>query len=101
MDKEALKFAIENGIINVSYIQDEFEMNKREKILSKHRWAISQGKEKPPEINEIFDDLKYLFCGVNDGGFKSFYRSPRICYIQAIINRTKCQAKFFNTWIDF
>ena len=41
MDKEALKFAIENGIINVSYIQDEFEMNKREKILSKHRWAIS------------------------------------------------------------
>lgn len=45
MDKEALKFAIENGIINVSYIQDEFEMNKREKILSKHRWAISQGKD--------------------------------------------------------
>lgn len=45
MDKEALNFAIENGIINLSYIQDEFEMNKREKILLNHKWAISQGKD--------------------------------------------------------
>lgn len=42
---EALKFAIENGIINLSYVQDKYEMNKREKILSYHKWAISQGKD--------------------------------------------------------
>lgn len=42
---EALKFAIENGIINLSYVQDKYEMNKREKILSNHKWAIGQGKD--------------------------------------------------------
>lgn len=42
---EALKFAIESGIIDLSYIQDEYEMNNRKKILEKHKWAISQGKD--------------------------------------------------------
>lgn len=45
MDKEALKFAIESGIIDLSYVQDKYEMNKREKMLSAHKWAISQGKD--------------------------------------------------------
>ena len=42
---EALKFAVENGIIDLSYIQAKYEMNKREEILKKHKWAISQGKD--------------------------------------------------------
>lgn len=42
---EALKFAIENGMIDLSYIQDTYEMNKRKELLSKHKWAISQGKD--------------------------------------------------------
>lgn len=42
---EALKFAIESGMIDLSYIQDKYEMNKREELLSKHKWAISQGKD--------------------------------------------------------
>lgn len=40
-----MKFAIENGIIDLSYIQDKYEMSKREELLSKHKWAISQGKD--------------------------------------------------------
>ena len=40
-----MKFAIESGMIDLSYIQDKYEMNKREELLSKHKWAISQGKD--------------------------------------------------------
>ena len=40
-----MQFAIENGIINISYIQDKYEMNKRKELLEKHQWAISQGKD--------------------------------------------------------
>lgn len=42
---DALKFAIENGIIDLSYVQEKYEMSKREELLEKHRWAISQGKD--------------------------------------------------------
>lgn len=42
---EALKFAIENGIIDLSYVQEKYEMSKREELLEKHKWAISQGKD--------------------------------------------------------
>lgn len=40
-----MKYALENGIINLSYVQDKYEMSKREELLSKHKWAISQGKD--------------------------------------------------------
>ena len=42
---EVLKFAIENGMIDLSYIQDEIAMKKREELLKRHKWAISQGKD--------------------------------------------------------
>lgn len=42
---DALKFAIENGIIDLSYVQEKYEMSKREELLEKHKWAISQGKD--------------------------------------------------------
>lgn len=42
---DVLKFAIESGMIDLSYIQDKYEMSKREELLSKHKWAISQGKD--------------------------------------------------------
>lgn len=42
---EALKFAVENGIIDLSYVQEKYEMNKRQELLEKHKWAISQGKD--------------------------------------------------------
>lgn len=42
---DVLKFAIESGMIDLSYIQDKYEMSKREKLLIKHKWSISQGKD--------------------------------------------------------
>ncbi|MBC5688071.1 site-specific integrase [Mediterraneibacter sp. NSJ-55] len=35
-----LNYAIKNGIINVSYVQEQVEMNKREEILKKHQFSI-------------------------------------------------------------
>lgn len=41
---EVLKYAIENGIIDLSRIQDEIEMTKREELLKNIR--IASGKAK-------------------------------------------------------
>lgn len=40
-----LKYAIENGMIDMSYIREQVEMNKRKDILKMHPWAVSQGKD--------------------------------------------------------
>lgn len=40
---EALKFAIENGIIELSYIQEIYDMNKREEALNRHPYKIWEG----------------------------------------------------------
>lgn len=43
MDK--LQYALENGIIDMSYIQQQVDMNKKKSILEKHPYAISKGKD--------------------------------------------------------
>lgn len=40
-----MKYAIENGMLDLSYIQEKLEMNKRKELLEKHPWSISQGKD--------------------------------------------------------
>lgn len=42
---ELLNFAIEHGILNLSYVQDQIEMRKREEIIKKHPYSIKQGKD--------------------------------------------------------
>lgn len=42
---EILKYAIENGIINLSHIQETVEMNKRKELLEKHPYKIWKGKD--------------------------------------------------------
>lgn len=38
---EALRFALENGIINIDEVHSQYIMNKREKVLKKHPFAIT------------------------------------------------------------
>lgn len=45
MNEELLKYAIENGMIDLSYVQEQIEMKKREEILSKHPYKIWQGND--------------------------------------------------------
>lgn len=56
MNNDDLKYAIENGIINLSHIQEQVEMNKREEILKEYRdsmWKASDGYWK---IRMIYDE---------------------------------------------
>ena len=44
-EKELLKYAVENGILDIALVQEQVEMNKREKILKKHPYDIWEGKD--------------------------------------------------------
>ena len=43
-NEEILKFAIEHGMIDTSYVQDQIKMSKREELLEKHPYKIWEGK---------------------------------------------------------
>lgn len=40
-----MKYAIENGMIDLSYVQEQVEMNKRKELLQKHPYKIWEGKD--------------------------------------------------------
>lgn len=42
---EILNYAIANGIIDLSYVQDKIEMTKREELLKKHPYSIWEGND--------------------------------------------------------
>ena len=42
---DTLKYAVENGILDISYVQEMIEMNKRKELLSNHKYKIWQGKD--------------------------------------------------------
>ena len=44
-ERELLQYALEHGMINVSYVQEQIEMNKRKEMLEKHPYAIWKGKD--------------------------------------------------------
>ena len=44
-NEELLKYAIENDMIDLSYVQEQIEMNKRSELLEKHPYKIYQGKD--------------------------------------------------------
>lgn len=86
---DTLKFAIENGIINMNHIQEQIEMKKRKEILSKHQYQIWQGKNgkwytyikenndrklvKRSSLKSLEDMLVCLYKEENKNDFKSLY----------------------------
>lgn len=40
-----MKYAIENGMIDMTYIREQIEMNKRKELLEKHPYKIWEGKD--------------------------------------------------------
>ena len=42
---DLLKYALENGMLDITRIQEQIEMNKRKELLSKHPYKIWQGKD--------------------------------------------------------
>ena len=43
---ELLKYALEHGMINLSDVQEQIEMNKRKELLEKHPYKIWEGRDK-------------------------------------------------------
>ena len=45
-ERDMLNYAVQNGIIDLSYVQDMIKMKRRKEVLEKHPYAIYQGKDK-------------------------------------------------------
>ena len=39
-----MQYAVENGMIDLAYVQEQIEMNKRKEVLKKHPYSIWEGK---------------------------------------------------------
>lgn len=65
-DNELLKYAVEHGMIDTSYVQEQIEMKKREELLSKHPYKIWQG-----------NDGKWYTYLPNDNGRKMIKRNKK------------------------
>lgn len=44
-EHELLQYALEHDMINLSYVQEQADMNKRKELLGKHPYKISHGKD--------------------------------------------------------
>ena len=44
-EQELLKYALEHGMIDMSYVQDQVEMEKRKELLEKHPYSVWKGKD--------------------------------------------------------
>lgn len=44
-ERELLQYALEHGMIDMSYVQEQMEMNKRKEFLEKHPYKIWEGKD--------------------------------------------------------
>ena len=40
-----MKYAIDHGMIDLSYVQEQIEMNKRQELLEKHPYRMWEGKD--------------------------------------------------------
>lgn len=45
LNEEILKYALENGMIDMSYVQEKMEMKEREELLNQHQYEMWQGKD--------------------------------------------------------
>lgn len=92
---EMLKYAIENGIIDLSYVQEKYEMNKREEILKEHPYKIWEGK----------DGKWYTYLPDEEKGRKLKKRNSRESLLDLLIQekegekRNYCFADAYREWI--
>jgi len=93
---EILKYAAENGMIDLSYVQEKIEMAKRKELLERHPYKIWEGK----------NGCWYTYLPDSEGGRVLKKRRSREDLEKDII---KCQAQqaedptiadIFQEWID-
>ena len=93
---ELLKFALENGIIDLGTIQEKMEMNERKKYLNMHPYSVWEGK----------DGKWYTYLPDNEKARKLKRRSSKKAIEDAIIDFYKevenepTVEMVFEKWID-
>lgn len=55
-DNDVLQYAIDNGIIDLQYIQQQIDMNKRRKILEAHPYGLIYNEKKGRWYTRFKDD---------------------------------------------
>ena len=45
INNDDLQFALNNGIIDLAHLQEQINMSKRQEILKRHKYKVSQGKD--------------------------------------------------------
>jgi len=95
---DLLKYAVESGIIDLSYVQEQIAMNERKKYLEMHNHKIWQGKD------------GYFYTRVDDSsnpnGRRMIKKSKKSILEETIINFYKdmqedpCIETVFDEWLD-
>lgn len=83
IDDELLNFALQEHIIDISYVRDMARMKKREEILKKHPYKIWQGKTNRRWCTYLPDDTK-----------------PRGKVLKKISSREKLEDSIVEYWIQ-
>lgn len=78
-----MRYALEHGMIDASYVQEQIEMNKRKELLEKHPYTIWQGK----------DGKWYTYLLNENGKRKLLKRSKRVEIENAVVNYWKVKAE--------
>lgn len=91
-----LQYALENNIIDLSYVQEKIEMAKRKELLEKHPYKISQGK----------DGKWRTYIPDKESGRKMIKRNTQKAVEDAVISFWKAEMEnpavkdIFKEWID-
>ena len=94
---DILQYALENGIINLSHIQEQIEMNKREEILKEYRDSIWKASDGYWKIRMTYDET---------GQKKMFKRKSKQDLEDLIVktHREKVEnptmSTIFNEWVQ-
>ena len=82
-EQELLKYAIEHGMLDLSHVQEQIEMNKRKELLEKHPYEIWEGK----------DGKWYTYLPDEDKGRKLKKRKTREDIESCVIDFWKSQSE--------
>lgn len=93
---DVLKYAVENGILNIQQIQVECAMKKRQEILNQHTYSIYQGK----------DGKWYTYLPDKENNRRKIKRTTKQALEQVVIEYWQNEAynptieDVFNDWND-
>lgn len=96
-ENEVLKYAIENGILDIALVQEQVVMQKRKELLEKHTYSIYQGTN---------DKMWYSYLPTRDGKRKKIKASTRkkledkiVAYWRSVEDNPTIEELFYD-WID-